>query len=185
MLAEIQNKQGLWHTGCSKTGIWFQRVKRISKEGMAEYCCNDLLIISSGTNDLEQNGFKDTIQNIRSFITNNCHSNILLMNIPYRFDLPNSHEISAINSKLKKLVTALHHVRQICSNNDRKLFTNHSLQRNKLGKMLVSLQLAEHIVTRSGHKTTIPISLRWCNDEEGNSLHRDLMMKKGTAYIAI
>ena len=127
---------------------------------MAEYCCNDLIIISSGTNDLEQNGFKDTFQNIRSFITNNYHSNILLMNIPYRFDLPNSHEvneeISAIKHKLKKLVTALPHARHICSDNDRKLFTNHGLHRNKLGKILISLQLAECTITTFGHKTTTP-----------------------------
>ena len=164
--------------GVVKPGSGSSELKESVKEGMAQYSFNDLIIISSGTNDLEQNGFKDTFQNIRSFITNNYHSNILLMNIPYRYDLPNSHEvnkeISAINSKLKKLVRALPHARYICSDNDRKLFTNHGLHRNKLGKMLISLQLAEYIITTFGHKSTTPISLRWYNDEEGNSLHHDL-----------
>ena len=147
--------------GVVKWGSGSSKLKESVKEGLAQYSFNDLIIISSGTNDLEQNGFKDTFQNIRSFITNNYHSNILLMNIPYRFDLPNSHEvnedISAINHKLKKLVRALHHARHICSDNDRKLFTNHGLHRNKLGKILISLQLAEYIITTFGHRSTVHV----------------------------
>ena len=95
----------------------------------------------------------------------NNHSNILLMNILFIYDLPNSREvnkkISVLNNKLQKLLRVLPHARLIGSDNDRKLFTKHGLHRNKLGKMLVSLHLAEYILTTFTHKFSTPISLRW------------------------
>jgi len=140
---------------------------------LAQCSFNDIILINTGTNDLELNGFMTTFQNIRNFLVYNNHSNILLMSIPFRYDLPNFHEvkkkISALNNKLEKLVRVLPHARFIYSNNDRNLYTKHGLHHNKLGKMLISFQLAECIVTTFALNSSTPIPLRWYDDVLGNS----------------
>jgi len=137
------------------------------------YKTNDLILINTGTNDLELNGFMTTFQDIRNFLVHNNHSNILLMSIPFQYDLPNSHEvnreISALNNKLEKLVRVLPHARFIYLNNDMNLYTKHGLHHNKLGKMLISFQLAECILTTFALNSSTPIPLRWYDDVLGNS----------------
>jgi len=50
---------------------------------------DDVLIISCGTNDYELDNFKSTFQNIREYISPLTHTNILVLGIPFRFDLQN------------------------------------------------------------------------------------------------
>jgi hypothetical protein len=99
------------------------------------------------------------------------HTNTLLMNVPFRYDLHNSSSvnkiISVMNRKLHKLVKAFPHTNFLETLNTRILFTNHGLHRNQLGKKLVNLQLAHLLLTTFGHKAFYPISLGWyekCND---------------------
>ena len=112
----------------------------------------------------------------------NNQSNISSMNIPFRYDLPNSHEvnkkISVLNNKLEKLVRVLPYASFIGSDNDRKVFTKHGLHHNKLGKMLVCLQLAEYILTTFAHKFSTLISLIWFNSDVVNNLHCDSSQTK-------
>ena len=68
----------------------------------------DLMVICSGCNDYELNEFSSTFQNITNFIKTNNHTNIILISVPFRYDLLNStavnSSISNVNRKLKKLV---------------------------------------------------------------------------------
>ena len=163
--------------GVIRPGSGSSELKESAKEEIGQFSYNDLIINSSGTHDLELNGFMVTFQNIRNYIMGNNHSNILLMNIPFRYDLPNSHEvnkkISVLNNKLEKLVRVLPHARFIGSENDQKHFTKHGLHHNKLGKMLVSLQLAEYIRTTFAHKFSTSIPLRWFDSDMVFNLHCD------------
>ena len=106
----------------------------------------DLIVVCSGTNDYDLNEFFLTFRNIKSFLTKNNHTNILLMNIPFRYDLPNSFSINknitSLNGKLHKLVKAFQHTSFLETDNNIILFTKHGLNRSKIGKKLVSLQLA-------------------------------------------
>jgi hypothetical protein len=64
--------------------------------------------------------------------------NIVVMNVPSRYDLPNvnsvNNTISILNRKIKKLTKAFPHANVIETDDNRNLFTNHGLHRNKLGK---------------------------------------------------
>jgi hypothetical protein len=93
------------------------------------------------------------------------------MNVPFRYDLPNSSSVNKIISilkrKLQKLVKAFPHTKFLETLKDRKLFTNHGLHRNKLRKKLVNIQLAHLLLTTFSHKALHPISLGWyetCNE---------------------
>jgi hypothetical protein len=81
-----------------------------------------------------------TFRNISDFIQTNNHTNIAVLNMPFRYDLPNANSvnnsISIFTRKMKKLIKAFPHAKVIEVNTNRKLFTNHGLHRNKLGKRL-------------------------------------------------
>jgi hypothetical protein len=101
-------------------------VKQLSQE--------DLLVISRGTNDLDNSS--KTFQNLRNYLVNLNHTNVLLLSIPSRFDLTNydtmNSKITLLNKKLQKLTITLPYTRFLDSDNNRKLFTKHGLHRNKL-----------------------------------------------------
>ena len=68
--------------GIVKPGSCSNELKESITEGLAQCSFNDLILINTGTNDLELNGFMTTFQNIGNFLVHNNHSNILLMSIP-------------------------------------------------------------------------------------------------------
>ena len=109
-------------------------MKETAKEEVSKLSGNDTLLISYGINDYEANNFSHTMQNIIDFIQRNNQTNIILMNLPYRYDLPNSTAvnriITSLNSKLKKTLKAFPHTYFMETDNTRTLFTNHGLHMN-------------------------------------------------------
>ena len=127
---------------------------------------DDMIILCYGTNDLDlKKKFSCTFQNIKKFLMKNNHTNILLMNIPHRYDKHNSWHVNKIitvlNKKLQKLVKVNPHISFLETFNDRNLYTNHSLHHNKLGKILVKLQLASFPLASFVKDTSNPIPLEW------------------------
>jgi hypothetical protein len=59
---------------------------------------NDFLIICSGMNDMGRSHSKNAFNNITKFIKSVNHSNIILINVPYRHDVMNC---SHVNGKPK------------------------------------------------------------------------------------
>jgi len=132
---------------------------------------DDLVVVCSGTNDYDLNNFSLTFWNIKNYIMSTNHTNILLMNVPFRYDLPNSSSInkniSLLNRRLQKLAKAFPHSSFLGTLNNRNLFTTHGLHQSKLGKKLVNLQLAHFLLTIFDQKTSLPISVGWhdkCDD---------------------
>ena len=140
-------------------------LKESAKETVKQLSMNDFLVISSGTNDFDSDNFASTFQNIRNYLMSITNTNILLLNIPYRFDLPNhsavNKKIFILNKKLQKLVRILPHTKFLDSNNDRLLFTRHGLHRNKLGKHLVTSQIVCHILATFQHRVSSPVPFEW------------------------
>jgi hypothetical protein len=116
--------------------------KESVKEAVKQLYMNDFLVISRGTSNFDSDNFTSTFQNISNYLRSITNTNILLLSIPYRFDLPIqfavNKKIIMLNNKLQKLVRKLPHTSFLDSNNGRQLFTRHGLHRNKLGKRLVT-----------------------------------------------
>jgi hypothetical protein len=128
---------------------------------------DDLVVVCSGTNNYDLNDFR----NIKKYIISNNHTNILLMNVPFRYDLPNSSSINknifVLNRRLQKLAKAFPHSSLLGTFDNRILFTTHGLHRSKLGEKLVNLQLAPLLLSIFDQKTSLPISVGWhdtCDD---------------------
>jgi len=112
-----------------------------------------------------------------NFIKSNDHTNIILVNIPSRYDLPNSvsvnRNIAALNRKLQKLVKVFPHMSFLKTDKDRNLYTNHGLHLNKLGKQLVQHQIASLLHSIFEQKTSHPITLGWQEIQDDNNLTCD------------
>jgi hypothetical protein len=126
---------------------------------------DDVLIICSGTNDLAVNTSTLAFQNISNFVTRNKPTNMILVNVPYRYDTRKSNivneGIGRLNKKLNKLVTISPHARVLETDQDRKLSMNHGLHHNRLGKQLFFHQIAIMVYSLFEQRNTYPISLSW------------------------
>ena len=125
----------------AKPGSSSSELNETAKEEISQPSHEDVIVIYSGSSDYELNEFSLTLQNIANFIQTNKHTNITLINVPLRYDLPNStsvnNSISIFNRKLKKLIKAFPHTSFLETENNRNLVTNHGLHLNKTGKRLV------------------------------------------------
>ena len=97
------------------------------------------------------------------FFQDNEKSNIIMLDIPHRYDLPDNlqvdKDIKTFNSKLKKIAKLFKHVKIMKFTLTRKCFTQYGLHLNEYGKGLLAKQLASLIYKMSCHKTEEPISL--------------------------
>ena len=109
---------------------------------------NDILIFCRGANDDAKNNSKMALRHIRNFIKSNNHTNIILVSVPHRYDLMQSlcvnNEIRSVNRKLMKSVRTYQYASFLEMSSDRKLFTNHGLHLNGLGKEVLSKQIVSH-----------------------------------------
>ena len=72
-----------------KPGSTTNELNETAKDEVRKLSHEDAIIICSGTNDYELHKFSQIFHNTMSFINNNKHT-VLLMNVPYRHDLPNA-----------------------------------------------------------------------------------------------
>ncbi len=115
----------------------------------------------------------EILKNLSS-ITN---TNIILLSIPFRFDLRNSASVNMnilkINKKLSKLTKTSPYLNFVEFSNDRNLFTRHGLHRNRLGKDLMTMQIANHILTIFHKNNSTTLSLDWYKPMEDQDLIPD------------
>jgi hypothetical protein len=94
---------------------------------------------------------------------------VILLAVPYRHHLnvPNitlNDEISNLSRKLLKLKKLFQHISVVEINEKRHLYTKHGLHLNRLGKEILSLNLAFHIVSlieKENNFNTNIIALRY------------------------
>jgi lysophospholipase L1-like esterase len=95
-----------------KRGATMNELKETTREEIGRLSHNDVILISYGINDYEAHNFSQTLQNIADFVQRNNQTNIILMNLPYRYDLSNSNavnrKITILNRKLKKFIKSSH-----------------------------------------------------------------------------
>ncbi len=114
-----------------------------------------------------------------SSITNTSitNTNIILLSIPFRFDLRNSASVNMnilkINKKLSELTKTSPYLNFVEFSNDRNLFTQHGLHRNRLGKDLMTMQIANHILTIFHKNNSTTLCLDWYKPMEDQDLIPD------------
>jgi hypothetical protein len=75
---------------------------------------NDLIIFWGGSNDVSKNNSQEGLKHLANFVQSNNHTNIFLMCVPPRHDLPEwscvNNEIKVFNRKLLKFMKPYKHV---------------------------------------------------------------------------
>ena len=95
----------------------------------------------------------------------NDHTNIIIINIPARYDLINSNyankTITKLNRKIQKLIKINPHTKFLVTSDDNKQYTKQGLHYNKQGKRLVNLQIASSLLATFTSDPKSPIILDW------------------------
>ena len=125
-------------------------------------------MISSGTNDYDQDNFKSTYVNIKKYLLQVTHTNVFVLGIPFMYDLRNSKEvnynIAKVNKKIFKRTEILPNAKFLAPNNDGNLFTKHGLHRNSLRKQIIVTQIVMNITfifSLHKHRDLKGIPLPW------------------------
>jgi hypothetical protein len=129
---------------------------------------NDIVFFCGGANDIAKNNSKTALRHIKNFINLNNHTNIILVSVPHRYDLMQSscvnNEIRSFKRKLMKSVRAYQHASVLEMSSDGKLFTNHGLHLNGLGKEVLSKQIVSPHIYSTRSEAGPPVILSWNPD---------------------
>jgi len=124
----------------------------------------DAMILWGGANDVYRNNSTDALKHITNFVDVNKHTNVIILCVPHRHDLPEwscvNTGIKAYNRTLAKLMKPRKHVTVVQVDLDRKFFTRHGQHMNNLGKELIALRLASVITDLLSNQEEI-ITLHW------------------------
>ena len=87
---------------------------------------DDLLVFWGGSTDVSRNNSQDALKSLTNLVEVHNHTNIILMCIPHRHDLPEwscvNREVTTFNRKLVMLMKSYQHVMVMEVNPDKKIF---------------------------------------------------------------
>jgi hypothetical protein len=121
------------------------------------------------------------VGNIARFVQKYYNTNIIIVNIPHRYDLARSSvinsEIQTFNRQILKVAKAYSHVTIVDNDLDRKLFTRHGMHLNKRGKVWLAKLLATQISRLVINKVRVApkIAIKW-KDESALNLCLEIHM---------
>ena len=134
-----------------------------------EYVSNltdkDILIFFGGSNDVSNNNMEVTLQDIQQFVTKNNYTNIILGEIPNRYDTAESSDlhqkIMTYNRKLKKHSKLNTHIHITETVQERKYYTNQGFHLNALGIDALCSQLRIIVDKIFMNNDVPPIPMEW------------------------
>lgn len=150
--------------GASANKLVFSQEKELKCLGK-----NDVIVINGGTNDTDKPSCKENeiVVLMIYFIQKYNNTNIIIVNIPHRYDLANAAKtnfcIQDYNSKLNKILKAFKHVTLVEMSTNRRHFTKHGFHINNSGKEWFAKLIATQIemLIQSTKKSELVIPLNW------------------------
>jgi hypothetical protein len=134
---------------------------------------NDLIIFWGGSNDVSKNNSQEGLKHLVNFVQTNNHTNIFLMCVPPRHDLPDwscvNNEIKVFNTQLQNLMKPYKHVLIVKTDADRKFFTRHGLHMNNIGKEKIASNVST-IIKNTFQKQNVKSKSVCDNPTEGISV---------------
>jgi lysophospholipase L1-like esterase len=110
---------------------------------------NDVVIVWGGSNDVAKNETNCGIDKIQRFVESTKHTNIILLEVPHRFDLIYescvNKEVRKFNCRLRNLMEVYEHTMVIQVSMDRNAFTKHGQHMNMKGKEELANRIADVI----------------------------------------
>ncbi|KAG8336388.1 hypothetical protein J6590_045353 [Homalodisca vitripennis] len=142
----------------------------------------DILVLMCGSNDIAGNEAEEALSNISDTLDNTKNTNVVLVDLPMRYDLVNwscvNRAVSRTNLRLKELGQKYSHATVVdVSKAERHFHTRHGQHLNTRGKQWLAKLIAEKIqqITKS-EAETVPAT-----QQSGQQVEEDLSSSRSTA----
>jgi hypothetical protein len=166
-------------TGYVSSGAGLDIITNTVRKEIDGLTKEDVVVVWEGTNNIAKNESEKSIALISNFVKQRKHTNILVVNAPYRHDLPATscanNEVTIYNRKLYTRMKASEYVKIIDSEVHREYFTKHGMHMNTMGKELMARRITQHTRKTFLVRQTSPPPLKWRqesmdNDQEGDKV---------------
>jgi hypothetical protein len=168
--------------GMVMPGAGLAHISTLAKEEIRNLTPGDAVVIWGGANDVSRNNSQDGLKSLTKFVKGHRQTNIIIMCVPHRHDLPQwscvNKEVENFNRKVVKLMKPYQHVTVMRIEPDRKFFTQHGLHMNNPGKERLATELANtaaNILIK--HKAVL--SLGWKNEQEDSATNEAVIILGG------
>jgi lysophospholipase L1-like esterase len=146
--------------GVVKANARLNEVTKHCEESAKTLSKRDNVIIMAGTNDIYLNRGNEVIDRMTSLVQNLTNTNVLIVNIPHRHDIPSDScvnlETKRVNVELKKIGNSLDHVKVIDVNSfERTFYTSHGLHLNSKGKNYLCSSIVDCIGTIESNESSM------------------------------
>jgi hypothetical protein len=123
---------------CINPGTGLNTIITSAKRDIQQLPKQDVVVVWGGTKDVGKNETKQGINWIERFVETNNHTNIILMEVPHRYDLIQdlcvNKEAEKFNSRIHKHTKVHENAEVMKVNLDRRGFTKHGQRMNAWGK---------------------------------------------------
>jgi hypothetical protein len=161
--------------------------EKIVNSSVEDSHLQDVIVLNTGANDVYKNATGLALSQITKFIQRNYGANIIIIDIPLRYDLSPSScinlEIEEFNRKLQEIITLYNHVTLLETKFKRECFTRQGLHWNSLGKSSVVKLLLHQIIKLTNKGFQTPINLPWRDEalvDITNSCNKGMSTLVGT-----
>ncbi|PNF33016.1 hypothetical protein B7P43_G16371 [Cryptotermes secundus] len=159
-LGDHYSVQGLVKPGADLAAVLSSGVKETK-----DFSKKDVVIVWGGTNDVSRNETDKGLIEIRNFVIDNAHTNVLVVNLPNRMDLEATscvnQEIKVFNRKLRKYMKVFDYASTLEIKFERDQYTRHGLHLNTKGKDLAAKLLKSTINNIFNVSKVTPITMNW------------------------
>jgi hypothetical protein len=125
----------------------------------------DAVVVWGGIRDISRNESQKCLGRIKKFVERHSQTNILVVNLPNRFDLDAhscvNNEVNAFNRKLGKHMKSFQNTTTIKVTSDRNHFTKHGLHLNRKRKEQAAKTIANSIKEIFKLQKKDPIKMNW------------------------
>ena len=136
--------------GFINPGTGLKTISTSAKREIQQLSTHDVVVMWGGSKDMGRNETKQGINWIQNFVETNKHTNIILMEVPHRYDLIQdscvNKEVARFNHIIRKRMKAQGNVEVMKVNVDRRAFTKHGQHMNVTGKEMMAKKMAEAIM---------------------------------------
>ena len=130
----------------------------------------DAVFVWGGIRDISRNETQKGLCQIRNFVEKHSQTNVLVVNVPNRFDLGAhscvNYEVKAFNRKLDKHMKSFQNPATVKVTSDRDHFTQHGLHLNRKGKEHAAKTIASSIKEIFKPQKKDPINMSWKEEQK-------------------
>ena len=141
---------------------------RNAKSELNNLSSKDTVIVNGGSNDVGKSDLNSNLTSIVKFLDDLQPTNVILAEIPLRYDigatLHISDQIKQYNKKLGKVTKSYKQVKLIKITTNREHYTKHGLHLNSRGKESMAKELLINLQVKPVPHTTSVIHLPWKQD---------------------